>query len=65
MTRPGPTKDIDETAIEVTKRKDYAAGVPAVLVTMQRAVEQMGSVRTGRTLLKLNQRDGFDCPGCA
>ena len=65
MTRPGPTKDIDEAAIEVTKPKDYAAGVPAVLVTMQRAVEQMGAVRTARTLLKLNQRDGFDCPGCA
>lgn len=25
----------------------------------------MGVVRTARTLAKLNQRNGFDCPGCA
>lgn len=25
----------------------------------------MGVVRTARTLLKVNQKDGFDCPGCA
>jgi molybdopterin-dependent oxidoreductase alpha subunit len=25
----------------------------------------MGALRTARTLLKLNQRNGFDCPGCA
>ena len=32
---------------------------------MKRAVEQMGVVRSARTLLKLNQVDGFDCQGCA
>lgn len=25
----------------------------------------MGAVRTARTLARLNQREGFDCPGCA
>ena len=25
----------------------------------------MGPVRTGKTLLKINQTEGFDCPGCA
>ena len=25
----------------------------------------MGALRTARTLLKVNQRNGFDCPGCA
>ena len=28
------------------------------------AVRQMGPVRSVRTLLRLNQTDGFDCPGC-
>ncbi|UZJ23814.1 FdhF/YdeP family oxidoreductase [Rhodococcus antarcticus] len=65
MTRPAPIKDIDEADLEVTKRKDYAAGVPAVAVSLKRGLEEMGLLRTTRTLLKLNQRDGFDCPGCA
>ena len=35
------------------------------LVSLQRGLEQMGAVRTARTLARLNQRNGFDCPGCA
>ncbi|MGZ4524622.1 MAG: FdhF/YdeP family oxidoreductase [Mycobacteriaceae bacterium] len=65
MTRKGPTEDIDESQLEVSPPKDYAGGVPAVLVSMQHAFEQMGAVRTAKTLPKVNQRDGFDCPGCA
>ncbi|MFD9667812.1 FdhF/YdeP family oxidoreductase [Rhodococcus sp. NPDC059968] len=61
----GPIQDIDENDIIVTHAKSYAAGVPAVLVSLQRGMEQMGPVRTARTLMKLNQRKGFDCPGCA
>ncbi len=40
-------------------------GVPAVLVSLQRAYAQMGAARTVSTLARLNQRHGFDCPGCA
>lgn len=57
--------DYDERAVEVTVPKDKAAGVEAVVVTMQRALEQMGPVRTVATLARINQRHGFDCPGCA
>ncbi|APE14194.1 hypothetical protein BOH72_02085 [Mycobacterium sp. WY10] len=57
--------DYDERAVEVTVPKDKAAGVEAVVVTMQRALEQMGPVRTVSTLARINQRHGFDCPGCA
>ncbi|MGW4338693.1 FdhF/YdeP family oxidoreductase [Rhodococcus koreensis] len=55
----------DEEDVVVTHEKSYAAGVPAVLVSLGRGLEQMGPVRTARTLMKLNQRHGFDCPGCA
>ncbi|WP_027499887.1 FdhF/YdeP family oxidoreductase [Rhodococcus sp. UNC363MFTsu5.1] len=65
MTRKGPDRDIDESELVVTHSKDHAAGVPAVLVSLQRGLEQMGAVRTARTLARLNQRHGFDCPGCA
>ncbi|MGE2735051.1 FdhF/YdeP family oxidoreductase [Mycolicibacterium vaccae] len=57
--------EFDESDVVVSGEKDRAAGVPAVLVSLQRGVEQMGAVRTARTLLRLNQRHGFDCPGCA
>ncbi|QTJ64352.1 FdhF/YdeP family oxidoreductase [Rhodococcus sp. ZPP] len=57
--------EYDENSIVVTKNKQYAAGVPAVLVSLQRGMSQMGATRTAATLAKLNQRKGFDCPGCA
>ena len=55
----------DERAVEIGRPRKSAAGVPAVLVALRRSVEQMGLVRTVRTLTRVNQRDGFDCPGCA
>ena len=61
----GIEQDIDENDVVVSGEKTYAAGVPAVLVSLRRGVEQMGAVRTVRTLAALNQRTGFDCPGCA
>ena len=52
-------------ALDQHPPKTWAAGVPAVAVALARSVEQMGATRTVRTLTALNQRDGFDCPGCA
>lgn len=57
--------DYDEHAVTVSPRKHEAAGVRAVMVSLQRDFEQMGAVRTAAALAKLNQRAGFDCPGCA
>ena len=36
-----------------------------MLVSLRRGLESMGLLRTTATLAKLNQRHGFDCPGCA
>lgn len=57
--------DYDEHAVTVTPRKREAAGVRAVMVSLQRGFEQMGALRTAAALARLNQRNGFDCPGCA
>jgi len=65
MTDTTDRYTFDEDDVVVTHEKSYAAGVPAVLVSLRRGIEQMGPVRTARTLMKLNQREGFDCPGCA
>ncbi|AWB93184.1 FdhF/YdeP family oxidoreductase [Aeromicrobium chenweiae] len=58
-------KDIDEDQLEVHAPKRAAAGVTGVRVAMQRSLSLMGPTRTARTLLKLNQTDGFDCVSCA
>ena len=55
----------DERAVITSERKQEAAGVKAVMVSLQRGLEQMGPLRTAATLARLNQRHGFDCPGCA
>ncbi len=50
---------------DVHRPKTAAAGVTGVRVALQRAVSHMGVARSTRTLLKLNQADGFDCMSCA
>jgi molybdopterin-dependent oxidoreductase alpha subunit len=68
-SRRHPNRDInavfDEHAVSITDRKRDAAGVRAVLVSLRRGLESMGAVRTAAALARLNQRHGFDCPGCA
>nr|WP_274637341.1 FdhF/YdeP family oxidoreductase [Microbacterium bovistercoris] len=63
-TKP-PTQDIDESLIHVSDPKKVAVGVPAILHALQIAEQQMGVGRSIQTLLRVNQKDGFDCPGCA
>jgi molybdopterin-dependent oxidoreductase alpha subunit len=65
MDRNPPRQDIDESKLDVSEPKRWAAGIPGVAVSLQRGVEQMGVARTAATLRLLNQREGFDCPGCA
>lgn len=63
-TRP-PTGDPVQDAPQVEAVQHSAAGLPAVAHTLRVAQQQMGVRRTAQTLLKVNQKDGFDCPGCA
>ncbi len=65
MAHGTPDRDIDERDVEVHPQKHAAAGVTAVAVSMKRSLQQMGPTRTAKTLLKLNQTDGFDCMSCA
>ncbi|MFH8892164.1 FdhF/YdeP family oxidoreductase [Streptomyces sp. NPDC017949] len=63
-TKP-PSGDPVQDAPQVTPPQHAAAGLPAIGHTLKVAQAQMGLARTARTLLKVNQKDGFDCPGCA
>ncbi len=50
--------------LRVKKPPEEAAGLKAAISSAD-FVPAMGLVRGARTLLRLNQKDGFDCPGCA
>jgi len=53
------------TGLKLGKAKTTAAGVPAVLISAQHILKEAGALRGMKALLKLNQKDGFDCPSCA
>jgi molybdopterin-dependent oxidoreductase alpha subunit len=57
--------DYDEHATVSAGAEREAAGVKAVMVSLQRGLKSMGPWRTAASLVRLNQRRGFDCPGCA
>ncbi|MEU9841564.1 FdhF/YdeP family oxidoreductase [Actinomadura sp. NPDC048032] len=65
MTRKAPAGDFDDSELEVSEPKTWAAGVPGVTAALRHAHAQMGVRRTALTLLRVNQKQGFDCPGCA
>ncbi|POH64207.1 hypothetical protein C3B59_10220 [Cryobacterium zongtaii] len=54
-----------ESTLEVGSPKSWAAGVPGVLHSTIPALEGMGVSRSRKTLLAMNQKDGFDCMSCA
>lgn len=58
MRHTDEERDYDEADLEVRPPKDHAAGPTAVAVSMKRALEHMGVVRTAETLLQLNQAEG-------
>ncbi|MEU0371788.1 FdhF/YdeP family oxidoreductase [Streptomyces sp. NPDC006283] len=65
MASKPPAGDPVQDAPQVEAPQHAAAGLPAIGHTLRVAQQQMGVGRTARTLLKVNQKDGFDCPGCA
>ena len=65
MAKHAPRQDAGESDLEVGDRKTHAAGVPGVYHALKMSQQQMGVRRTALTLARLNQKKGFDCPGCA
>lgn len=65
MARKSPKGDPVQDAPQVAQAQHSAAGIPAIGHSLRMAQQQMGVRRTALTLLRVNQKDGFDCPGCA
>ncbi len=62
---PGPEPPPETLAPQVERRHEAAAGFTSIYETARHGFGEMGVGRTFNTLLRLNQKDGFDCPSCA
>ena len=62
---PGAQPPLEIDAATMTERPKTAAGLPAIYETTRFAVGEMGPARGAKALLKMNQKDGFDCQSCA
>jgi molybdopterin-dependent oxidoreductase alpha subunit len=56
---------IEIADIEIKRSSSVAGGIPAIVQTVKHSWREMGVRRSLKTLLAVNQKDGFDCPGCA
>tara|TARA_Y100000766_G_scaffold206083_1_gene177880 strand:- start:6426 stop:8723 length:2298 start_codon:yes stop_codon:yes gene_type:complete len=63
QARPDTPPDLKP--LKLKKKKIMAAGIPAVTSSMKHGIQQMGIKRSVKTLTMVNQKAGFDCPGCA
>ena len=55
----------DDNRLRLRKPKKQAAGIPAVISSGMHSLKKMGVTRTVKSLAMVNQKSGFDCPGCA
>lgn len=54
-----------EAPPEISAPASSAGGPGAVTSSLRHALRELGPVRGARLLLRVNQQEGFDCPGCA
>ena len=54
-----------EKKLKIKSPKTVAGGLPSVMSSLHHVTGEVGLVEGAKVLAKLNQFDGFDCPGCA
>jgi molybdopterin-dependent oxidoreductase alpha subunit len=64
-TQPSAQPPEEKSSVEIDSISKIAGGVPAIISTLKSTWSEMGMIRGARTLLKINQPGGVDCPGCA
>lgn len=55
----------EASELKTTGAKTWAAGMPAVVSSLEHILREAGPLRGTSGLLEMNQSDGFDCPSCA
>jgi molybdopterin-dependent oxidoreductase alpha subunit len=64
--RPETAENPEEfTGLKLGKVKKVAAGIPAVVSSLEKVVSEAGFSRGMKALWYLNKKGGFDCPSCA
>ena len=53
------------TGIKITKIPHSAVGIQAITSALTHIKDEVGIVKGIHLLKNINQKDGFDCPGCA
>ncbi|HVT06635.1 MAG TPA: FdhF/YdeP family oxidoreductase [Polyangia bacterium] len=61
----GAEPPVEARPAHAGERDRTAAGFTSIWETVHRGTHYMGVKRSLRTLLAINQKDGFDCPSCA
>ena len=61
----GAQPPLDDTDVRLKSYSGAAAGMGAVKSIALQGIAEVGPVRALRLLGKINQKKGFDCPGCA
>ena len=59
------TGDIKFTGLRLKEPMHTAAGFLGVKEALKHSFKEMGIVNSMRSLLEMNQEDGFRCPSCA
>ncbi|MGB1818552.1 MAG: molybdopterin-dependent oxidoreductase, partial [Candidatus Poseidoniaceae archaeon] len=62
---PSAFTPIERRRVKISDTKKVAAGIPATMSTLKHSIKKMGIIRTAKSLTMINQKHGFDCPGCA
>ena len=58
-------ENTDFSNLKLSKPKETSVGVPAITSALKQMGKYMDPVDAFKLSLKINQKGGFDCPGCA
>lgn len=58
-------ENFDFTGLILKEPKEKAVGLPAIISSVKQAAKYMDPIEAFKLSLEINQKGGFDCPGCA
>ena len=65
VTNSGAQPTDDHANVHTGHHSRVAAGMTAIVKSLEFMVREEGLIRGAQTWLTINQKKGFDCPGCA
>ena len=65
MSSKPPVQNDSDADMKVSRPLRSAVGLKSLTDSLPQAVAAMGPARAAKTLLAMNQKDGFDCMSCA